>query len=78
MRPVLMTAASASLGVLPIAVGWGAGAELQQPLAVVLIGGLITSTLLTLILRPCLYGYALARVSRPQTAQSTTNGAREP
>ena len=65
------------LGVLPIAVGWGAGTELQQPLAVVLIGGLITSTLLTLILLPCLYGYAFARLGRPVTADSATNEMRE-
>ncbi|MEW6207274.1 MAG: efflux RND transporter permease subunit [Acidobacteriota bacterium] len=55
MRPVLMTAAAAGLGVLPIAVGWGAGAELQQPMAIALIGGLITSTILTLIALPSLY-----------------------
>lgn len=55
MRPVLMTAASAGLGVLPIAIGWGAGAELQQPLAIALIGGLITSTILTLVALPALY-----------------------
>jgi cobalt-zinc-cadmium resistance protein CzcA len=55
LRPVLMTAASASLAVLPLAVGIGAGAELQQPMAVVLIGGLVTSTLLTLLLLPALY-----------------------
>jgi multidrug efflux pump subunit AcrB len=55
MRPVLMTAASAGLGVLPIAVGWGAGAELQQPMAIALIGGLITSTILTLVALPALY-----------------------
>jgi cobalt-zinc-cadmium resistance protein CzcA len=55
LRPVLMTTASASLAVLPLAVGFGAGAELQQPMAVVLIGGLVTSTLLTLLLLPALY-----------------------
>jgi len=56
MRPVLMTASCASLAVLPLAIGWGAGAEMQQPMAIVLIGGLITSTLLTLIILPSLYG----------------------
>jgi cobalt-zinc-cadmium resistance protein CzcA len=56
MRPVLMTAAAAGLGVLPIAIGWGAGAELQQPMAIALIGGLITSTILTLVALPALYG----------------------
>lgn len=55
MRPVLMTAASAGLGVLPIAIGRGAGVELQQPMAIALIGGLITSTILTLVALPALY-----------------------
>lgn len=55
MRPVLMTAASAGLGVLPIAIGKGAGVELQQPMAIALIGGLITSTILTLVALPALY-----------------------
>jgi cobalt-zinc-cadmium resistance protein CzcA len=58
MRPVLMTAAAAGLGVLPIAVGWGAGAELQQPMAIALVGGLITSTILTLVALPALYEIA--------------------
>ncbi len=56
MRPVLMTASAAGLGVLPIAIGFGAGAELQQPMAIALVGGLITSTILTLIALPALYG----------------------
>ena len=58
MRPVLMTAAAAGLGVMPIAVGWGAGAELQQPMAIALVGGLITSTILTLVALPALYEIA--------------------
>lgn len=58
MRPVLMTAAAAGLGVLPIAIGWGAGAELQQPMAIAIIGGLITSTILTLVALPALYEIA--------------------
>ncbi|MFH0871925.1 MAG: efflux RND transporter permease subunit, partial [bacterium] len=56
MRPILMTASCASLAVLPLAIGWGAGAEMQQPMAIVLVGGLITSTLLTVIVLPSLYG----------------------
>lgn len=55
LRPVLMTAAVASLGFLPMAISQGAGAEVQRPLATVVIGGLITSTLLTLVLLPVLY-----------------------
>ncbi len=55
LRPILMTTSSTVLGMLPIALGLGAGAELRQPLAVGIIGGLITSTLLSLIVVPVLY-----------------------
>lgn len=55
LRPVLMTAAVASLGFLPMALSSGAGAEVQKPLATVVIGGLITATFLTLVVLPCLY-----------------------
>jgi len=57
LRPVLMTAAVASLGFLPMALATSAGAEVQKPLATVVIGGLISSTLLTLFVIPCLYIY---------------------
>jgi cobalt-zinc-cadmium resistance protein CzcA len=55
LRPVLMTAAVASLGFLPMALSQGAGAEVQRPLATVVIGGLVTATLLTLFVLPVLY-----------------------
>jgi len=55
LRPVLMTATVASLGFLPMAISTTAGAEVQRPLATVVIGGLITSTLLTLVVLPVLY-----------------------
>ena len=55
LRPVLMTAAVASLGFLPMALSHGAGAEVQRPLATVVIGGLLSSTLLTLVVLPILY-----------------------
>lgn len=55
LRPVLMTAAVASLGFLPMALSNGAGAEVQRPLATVVIGGLIAATLLTLFVLPALY-----------------------
>ena len=55
LRPVLMTALVASLGFLPMALATGAGAEVQKPLATVVIGGLISSTLLTLLVLPTLY-----------------------
>lgn len=57
LRPVLMTAAVASLGFLPMALATSAGAEVQKPLATVVIGGLVSSTLLTLVVIPCLYIY---------------------
>lgn len=57
LRPVLMTALVASLGFLPMALSASAGAEVQKPLATVVIGGLITSTLLTLVVLPVLYLY---------------------
>lgn len=57
LRPVVLTAASAALGFLPMAVSTSAGAEVQRPLATVVIGGLVTSTFLTMIVLPLLYGY---------------------
>jgi cobalt-zinc-cadmium resistance protein CzcA len=58
LRPVVMTAAVASLGFLPMAISTSAGAEVQQPLATVVIGGLVTATFLTLIVLPILYYYS--------------------
>ncbi len=55
LRPVLMTALVASLGFLPMALSTSDGAEMQRPLATVVIGGLITSTLLTSLFVPCVY-----------------------
>ena len=55
LRAVLLTASAAALGFLPMAVSTGAGAEVQRPLATVVIGGLITSTLLTLVVLPVIY-----------------------
>lgn len=58
LRPVLMTAFVAMLGFLPMAMSQGAGAEVQKPLATVVIGGLITSTFLTLIVLPVIYAWS--------------------
>ena len=55
LRPILMTTASTILGMVPIALGLGAGAQLRQPMAVAIIGGLLTSTLLSLIVVPVLH-----------------------
>jgi cobalt-zinc-cadmium resistance protein CzcA len=57
LRPVMMTALVASLGFIPMAIATSAGAEVQRPLATVVIGGLVTSTLLTLLILPMLYGW---------------------
>jgi cobalt-zinc-cadmium resistance protein CzcA len=57
LRPVLITALVASIGFLPMAISTETGAEIQRPLATVVIGGLITSTLLTLYLLPALYAW---------------------
>ena len=55
LRPVLMTASVASLGFVPMALATSTGAEVQRPLATVVIGGLVTSTVLTLLVIPALY-----------------------
>jgi cobalt-zinc-cadmium resistance protein CzcA len=71
LRPVLMTAAVASLGFLPMALSHGSGAEVQKPLATVVIGGLLSSTLLTLVVLPCLYVWferGLGRAKRARLA----------
>jgi cobalt-zinc-cadmium resistance protein CzcA len=57
LRPVLMTALVASFGFIPMAIATSAGAEVQRPLATVVIGGLITSTVLTLLILPTLYSW---------------------
>ncbi|HEY4167127.1 MAG TPA: CusA/CzcA family heavy metal efflux RND transporter [Reyranella sp.] len=75
LRPVLMTALVASLGFVPMAVATGAGAEVQRPLATVVIGGIVSSTLLTLLVIPALY--VLFHRVRGETAESdglTTQG----
>jgi cobalt-zinc-cadmium resistance protein CzcA len=70
LRPVLMTALVASLGFIPMAVSTGSGAEVQRPLATVVIGGLISSTILTLLVLPVLYEMIETRFtqSRPELA----------
>ncbi|MDQ6956140.1 MAG: efflux RND transporter permease subunit, partial [Mariprofundaceae bacterium] len=56
LRPVLMTAMIAGLGLVPLLLATGIGSEIQKPLATVVVGGLVSSTLLTLFVLPCLYG----------------------
>ncbi len=71
LRPVLMTALVASLGFVPMALNTGAGAEVQRPLATVVIGGIISSTILTLLVLPALYKwfpsrFSIRRKAKPQ------------
>jgi cobalt-zinc-cadmium resistance protein CzcA len=64
LRPVLMTALVASLGFIPMAISEGAGAEVQRPLATVVIGGIVSSTFLTLFLLPVLYRWFVCKPAR--------------
>lgn len=72
LRPVLMTAAIAIFSLLPMVVASGPGAEVQRPLAVVVIGGLITSTLLTLLVLPALYGWVEGGGQAPEGATAVS------
>jgi cobalt-zinc-cadmium resistance protein CzcA len=71
-RPVIMTAMVASLGFLPMAISSGAGAEVQKPLATVVIGGLVSATLLTLLILPVLYSFTW---KKPASAGKIIAGA---
>ncbi len=82
LRPVMLTAAAAALGFLPMAISSSAGAEVQRPLATVVIGGLITSTMLTMIALPLLYAVLIdikgiafnpLRLIRESKAQTSEN-----
>ena len=81
LRPVLMTALVASLGFVPMAVNTGIGAEVQRPLATVVIGGLVSSTLLTLLVLPTLFAVLRRErgLSRPASSAATpTDGPATP
>jgi cobalt-zinc-cadmium resistance protein CzcA len=83
LRPVLMTALVASLGFIPMAFNLGAGAEVQRPLATVVIGGITSSTILTLLVLPALYGLAHTvgfrrRSAKPPPADRTPLSVAQP
>lgn len=71
LRPVLMTASIAALGLVPLVFATGPGSEIQRPLAIVVIGGLITSTILTLLILPIIY----KRFGQPKKSHATLNQA---
>ena len=72
LRPVLMTAAVASLGFVPMAIATGAGAEVQRPLATVVIGGILSSTFLTLVLLPVLYAWVERKTDESKSANKVS------
>ncbi len=78
LRPVVLTALVASLGFLPMALSNSAGAEVQKPLATVVIGGLITATLLTLIVLPVLYTYFAGGSGAGKTSFLPPSGSSDP
>jgi multidrug efflux pump subunit AcrB len=78
LRPILMTSVSTIAGILPIAIGFGAGAESRRPMGLAVVGGLITSTFLTLFIIPVVYtvfsdftNWVLRRAPAPQPALET-------
>ena len=71
VRPVLMTAVTTALGLTPLLFATGTGSEVQRPLAAVVVGGLVTSTILTLLVLPALYKWFAIRVEHETTRQST-------
>ena len=74
LRPILMTSLTTLLGLMPMAFGWGAGAELRAPMAIAVIGGLLASTPLTLIVIPVVYDL----VDRRRVASTATGAERDP
>ena len=76
LRPVLMTAMVASFGFIPMALATSAGAEVQRPLATVVIGGLVTSTLLTLLVLPAIYRWFAGQRVRGPEPSAGSGGSR--
>jgi HAE1 family hydrophobic/amphiphilic exporter-1 len=79
LRPILMTTATTVLGLVPLAIGLGTGSEVQAPMARVVVGGLLTSTLITLFLVPVVYTslaeWQLRRAERKASAAEEVAGA---
>jgi multidrug efflux pump subunit AcrB len=69
LRPILMTTVVMVLGLLPLAVGWGTGSELQRPLAIAVIGGILTSTILTLIVLPAAALFVVGRSPKHRVSE---------
>ena len=76
LRPVLMTAIVAMMALLPLLLATGPGSEIQRPLATVVIGGLFSSTVLTLVVMPVLYRWMEQRIVQREEAESSTHASR--
>ncbi|MBW2205157.1 MAG: efflux RND transporter permease subunit, partial [Deltaproteobacteria bacterium] len=72
LRPVLMTTITTALGLLPLIITTGTGSEVQRPLAIVVIGGLASSTLLTLIVIPTLYEWVTTKTEKLEAYEPNT------
>jgi len=72
VRPVLMTAVTTALGLVPLLIATGTGSEVQRPLATVVIGGLVTSTILTLLVLPAIYKWFAIKVEHEPIVLPTT------
>lgn len=77
LRPILMTTAATILGMMPLALGWGAGAELRSPMAIAIMGGLVTSTLLSLLVIPVIYDLLDDWKSRFQRSPKPDHGTKD-
>jgi HAE1 family hydrophobic/amphiphilic exporter-1 len=78
LRPIIMTTVTTVVGLLPMALGWGAGADLRAPLAVAVIGGLISATFLTLIVVPVVYSLMVSPAESVRPATAAGSGGRAP
>ncbi|HXK62288.1 MAG TPA: efflux RND transporter permease subunit, partial [Acidobacteriota bacterium] len=77
LRPILMTTLTTVLGLIPMALSWGEGAEVRAPMAITVMGGLTFSTLLTLVLIPVVYEYLDRKEYAVQPAEAPTGQAGE-
>ena len=73
LRPILMTTLTTTLGLLPLAIGIGDGAELRAPMAITVIGGLVIATLLTLIVIPTMYAIMDRKVYKQPVANDSNS-----
>jgi multidrug efflux pump subunit AcrB len=66
LRPIMMTALATVAGMIPLALGWGAGSQMLQPLAIAVIGGIVASMVLSLVITPAVHYYLADRITSPR------------